>query len=337
MSETYQSNTTLNQIADRIEQAERVLITTHAKPDGDALGSIVALGRAIESRGKQVEYRVMPILPGNLAFLSQRVPIVLHEGEAAKSIAEPDLVIVTDTGAWSQLEPMRSWLGARPAKTIVIDHHLHGDEVGAMTYVNAKAASVCEIVAELIDAMGVSLDGLMAEALFVGIASDTGWFRFSNTRPATHRLAARLIELGVDHAAIYAQAEQSERPEKLSLLVRALDSMELIAGGRAAVMTLRERDFTQTGARYEETERFVDIPQMARSVQVVVLIVENHGHKTRISFRSKPGSEAVDVNQLAQQFGGGGHARAAGAKLEEDLDQIRPKIIAALKAIWPSP
>ena len=333
MTEPYQSNTTLPQIAQRIAQANRVLITTHAKPDGDALGSIIALGKAMESCGKTVEYRVMPVLPGNLSFLSDKIEVVVHEGAAAQSITEPDLVIVTDTGAWSQLEPMHAWLADRHDKTIVIDHHLHGDDVASLTYINARAASVCEIVSELIEEMGVSFDPLMAKALFVGIASDTGWFRFSNTRPATHRLAARLIEMGVDHAAIHAMAEQAERPEKLALLVRALDNMQLIAGGHAAVMTLRESDFVETGARYEETERFVDVPQMTKSVQVVALIVENHGHKTRISFRSKPGEDAVDVNQLARQFGGGGHARAAGAKIEADLDEIKPKIVSAIEQL----
>jgi phosphoesterase RecJ-like protein len=331
MTDRYESNTTLIDIADRLGAAQRLLLTTHAKPDGDALGSIVALGLALRARDKAVELRVLPPRPANLAFLDHAMPVVLHEGPAARHIDEPDLIVVTDTGAWSQLEPLRAFLEPRAERTIVIDHHLHGDMVGTMQYVDATAAAACQIVADLIDTLGVTFDHAIAEALFVGIASDTGWFRFSNTRPATHELAARLLAAGVDHAALYARTEQGERPEKLALLNRALDSMELIADGRAAVLTLRLADFKQTGARPDETERLVDVPQIARDVQVVALVVEHDGRQTRLSFRSKPTDHAIDVNALARTFDGGGHARAAGAKVDQPIDTVRPRVIDAIR------
>jgi phosphoesterase RecJ-like protein len=330
----YQSNTTLAAIAAALKAAEKVLVTTHAKPDGDALGAVVALARALELQGKHVERWIMPPLTEALRVLTSTDPIHLHEkeGDALPRI-EPDRIVVVDTGAWTQLEPMRPWIEPRREKTIVIDHHLRGDDVGAMRYVDTGAAAACQIVAQLIDVIGTPFDALMADALYVGIASDTGWFRFSNTTPETHELAARLLRLGVDHGALYARLEQSERPSKLMLMRRALDSVELIAGGRVAIMSLRTADFEQTGARMEETERLVDLPQVVGEVQVVVLLTEmNGGGKTRCSFRSKPGAHAVDVNELARQFGGGGHARAAGAKFDTGLDEARRRLTGALES-----
>jgi phosphoesterase RecJ-like protein len=246
---------------------------------------------------------------------------------------EPDRIVVVDTGAWSQLDPMRAWLEQRAERTIVIDHHLRGDEVGDMRFIDAKAAAACEIVADLIDLLGVEHDAVIRDALFVGIASDTGWFRFSNARPRTHELAARLLREGVDHAALYGQLEQGDRPEKLRLLIRALDSLKLIRDGRAAVMTLRQADFEDTGANSEETERFVDLPQIVRDVQLVVLITEQQEGPTRLSFRSKSIEDAVNVSRLAQQFGGGGHARAAGAKVDAPIDVVEQRVIDAISKL----
>jgi len=327
MTETYQSNATLSAIADRLRAAEALLITTHAKPDGDAMGSTVALGLALRSLGKRVEARVMPPVPASLTFLTDMLPIVVHESDAAEHIDEPDLVVVVDTGAWSQLEPMQDWLAPRRDKTIIVDHHLHGDDVAAMRFIDADAAAACEIVTDLIDALGVAISPDIATALFTGVATDTGWFRFSNTTPHTHEVAARLKKAGVDHTRVYANTEQGERPEKLQLLRRALRSMQLIAGGRAAVMSLAPTDFAETGARPDETERFVDIPQMVRDVQIVALVVGQNDGKTRLSLRSKPGVNAIDMNQLAQQFTGGGHARAAGAKCDQPVDQVTEQLI----------
>jgi phosphoesterase RecJ-like protein len=244
---------------------------------------------------------------------------------------EPDLVVVVDTGAWSQLEPMRPYLQARHDKTIVIDHHLRGDEVGRWQWIDTTAAAACEIIADLVELLPVEPDALIHDALFVGIASDTGWFRFSNTSPRTHELAARLQRAGVDHAMLYQQVEQGERPEKLALLIRALDSLKLLNGGTAAVMCLRISDFDETGARPEETERFVDIPQIVRDVDVVALITEQQEGPVRVSFRSKPGDDAIDVSALAGQFGGGGHARASGAKIDGSLETVQRQVIQAIE------
>jgi len=334
MSE-YQSNVTLQAAAARLLESEKVLLTTHAKPDADALGSVIALATALRHRGKQVDAVVMgPVVEGLAKMRGMEGVREYVEGEA---IPVCDRVVVVDTGAWAQLKPMQRELEPTVDRMLVIDHHLSGDVPAADLWIDPSAAACCEMLGELLEAMPDRddlADPIIGEALFAGLAADTGWFRFSNTRPQTHELAARLIRAGVDHAELYGRLEQSDRIEKISLLTRALSSLERLADDRVALMVLRASDFEETGALPEETEHIVDIPRMVGAVQAVVLITEPpaiHGQPgaIRLSFRSKPGAAAVNVADIAKQFGGGGHARAAGAKVEGELDAVVAKVRAA--------
>ncbi len=354
----YRSNIELAGVVEKILEANSVGITTHAKPDGDAFGSVVALATVLRAIGKDVTSWFMPPVPTNLSDLEGHGLVKPYNPSV--QLGQPDLFIVADTGAWSQISPMKKAISDILDRTMVIDHHIAGDLPAPWRYIDSKAAACCEIIAQLIDKLSDAVDGngdyftpVVCEVLFVGIASDTGWFRFSNTRPETHELAARLIRLGVDHADVYRRVEQRARPEKLALQTRALDSLKLVADSRVAVIVLTAKDFDQTGAMLEETERFVDMPQSVATVQVVVLITETpvhhkhaqlaetsvEGHDSssgggtiRVSFRSKPGPRAVNVAELAQQFGGGGHARAAGAKIRRPLDEVINNITKAAVA-----
>lgn len=354
----YQSNITLTDLVARINDASRILITTHAKPDGDAYGSVAALTASLRMHKPDatIEGWLMPPVPAPFKLL-QGSPFVKEyspEAEAAGDLGEPDLILVLDTGAVTQIAPMHPFIAARLDRTIIIDHHLSGDLPAQHRYVDSSAAACCTVIADVLDAVaGISADDLarqlryeeenspfisnpiVAESLFVGIASDTGWFRFSNTTARTHRVAARLIQNGVDHADLYARLEQQERPAKLALQIRALRSLKLLANDQVAIMTIRANDFTETGALPEETERFVDIPQAVSTVKMVVLMSENpptdgESSPIRISFRSKPGPDAVNVAEFAEQFGGGGHARAAGAKVDGTIDDVSAAIQAAV-------
>ena len=316
-----------------------ITVLTHAKPDGDAAGTLVALVTALNAIGEQARGILCPPIAGSLNFLATSYGIGVADNASSLPADTAQLVIV-DTGAYSQLGPMADAVRPLLDRTLILDHHLSGDVQAKHKYIDATAAAAAEIIAALVDKLinqatiGSQAQQTINEALFTGIASDTGWFRFSNVTPQTHRLAADLIEAGVDHAGLYARLEQAERPEKLQLLIRAVDSLELLADGRAAVMTLRASDFAQTGARMEETERLIDLPQQVGSVQVIALISEaqtEQGPQTRVSFRSKPLADAVNVAELAATFGGGGHARAAGAKIDEPIDSARPKIVAAMQ------
>lgn len=335
----YTANLTLDQAAQLLKQTVGpITVITHAKPDGDAAGTLVALVTALNAIGKQARGILCPPIADSLAFLAQSHRIdVLDDSDAFP--ADTQQLVIVDTGAFSQLGPLAEVVRPLLDKTLILDHHLSGDIQAKDRYIDATAAAAAEIVAALVDKLldtatiGSQAQQTINDALFTGIASDTGWFRFSNVTPRTHRLAADLIAAGVDHAGLYARLEQAERPEKLKLLIRAVDSLELLADDRAAVMTLQATDFAQSGARPEETERLIDIPQQVGTVQVIALISEaqtKQGPQTRVSFRSKPLPNAVNVAELAGTFGGGGHARAAGAKIDAPIDQARPRIVEAL-------
>lgn len=335
----YTANLTLDQAADLLKQtAGPITVITHAKPDGDAAGTLVALVTALNAIGQPTRGILCPPVTDSLDFLAQSDNIEVAD-EPTQFPADTEQLVIVDTGAYSQLGPLSDVVRPLLDRTLILDHHLSGGVQAKHKYIDATAAAAAEIIAALIDKLvdKATLDQdaqqTINDALFTGIASDTGWFRFSNVTPATHRLAADLIAAGVDHTGLYARLEQAERPEKLKLLIRAVDSLELLADDRAAVMTLDASDFAKTGARTEETERLIDIPQQVGSVQVIALISEaqtERGPQTRVSFRSKPLPGAVNVAELAATFGGGGHARAAGAKIDEPIAQARPRIVAAL-------
>ena len=335
----YTANLTLEQAADLLRGGDGpITVITHAKPDGDAAGTLVALVTALNAIGKTTRGILCPPIASSLDFLANSHGIDTAE-DASDFPDDTAQLVIVDTGAYSQLGPLAEAVRPLLDRTLILDHHLSGDVQAVHKYIDTNAAAAAEIIAALIDKLAPdkSIDPAskttINEALFTGIASDTGWFRFSNVTPQTHRLAADLIAAGVDHTGLYARLEQAERPEKLKLLIRAVDSLELLADDRAAVMTLHATDFDETGARTEETERLIDIPQQVGSVQVIALISEAQteaGPQTRVSFRSKPLPGAVNVAELAATFGGGGHARAAGAKIDEPIAQARPRIVAAL-------
>ena len=223
-------------------------------------------------------------------------------------------------------------------KMLIIDHHLQGDIEAKDLFIDTGAAACAEIVGEIVDGFGEEkLKGLAVinESLYLGIATDTGWFKFSNTTPRTHRWAAELINRGVDHAGMYLVQVNCVRVQKLDLMVRGLQSIRYYRDGAVAVMVLKREDFAETGALMEETERLVDYPQMVEAVKMVVLITEgvNAGDPVRMSFRSKPGDDAINVSDFAGQFGGGGHARASGAKLSEALVDVVGKVVAAVEGV----
>jgi phosphoesterase RecJ-like protein len=215
----------------------------------------------------------------------------------------------------------------------VIDHHLTQEDWADVKLVDTTAGAAGEVVEELLMKWGVALDRNIATALFLAIVSDTGWFMYSNTRPQTLRLAARLMDEGVDTDAIYQRLKQSERRERILLHTRGYQSLELLADGKLAVMTLRKQDFTETRAHVNDTEDMINFPLQIRSVEVSVLVVEppdSPPAPIRLSFRSKG---KVDVAAFAQQFGGGGHARASGAKIENaTLDEACRRVVGAMEA-----
>jgi len=318
------------QIVQRLSAADRLLLVTHARPDGDAVGAMAALASSARAAGKSARTLLPGEMPDRWAFLFPEARPAGAE-EFAALADEADLIVVVDTCAAAQLDGLEEGLSARRGKVVVVDHHATRDDVGGVQWVDTSAAAAGVMVGELLEALDWPVTPAVAEALLTAVATDTGWFRFANTDGRCLRAAAKLMDAGVRPDELYARLHESDRPERLRLLTRALGSLALHAGGRIAAMALRRSDFAETGARAEETESFVNEALRMGCVEVAMLLVET-GDCTRVSLRSRG---AVDVSQVARAFGGGGHARAAGLRATEDIDALAGKLLAACRRALP--
>jgi len=326
MNNNYQS------IIDQLVCCRRVLITTHVRPDGDALGTCAAMAMGLSRKGIASDVLLLSHLPKKYAFVFEENKIVHHDVEAGwpqdYSLDGFDALLVLDTGTWSQLPGLRQRLETFKKPKLVVDHHLTQEDWADVKLVDTTAAAAGEIAEELLLQWGVPMDAQIASALFLAIVSDTGWFQFSNTKPRTLRLAAKLMEVGVNTDQMYQRLYQNERVQRIKLQTRAQDSMELLAGDRLSVMCIRQEDFTQTGSAMNDTEALINIPLQIRTVEVSIVFVEpKDDENIRVSFRSKG---SVDVAKFAEQFGGGGHARAAGLKLAGSFNEVHGRVVQAM-------
>jgi nanoRNase/pAp phosphatase (c-di-AMP/oligoRNAs hydrolase) len=241
-------------IIDSLSRAKRVLVTTHVRPDGDALGSAAALVLGLRQKNIPAEVLLLSHLPTKYGFIFQNANVVHHDAEkewpAALLLSDFDLLLVVDTGTWSQLPGLKERIANWDVPRLVVDHHLTQENWASAKLVVTEAAAAGEIVAELLDQWLVKLTEPLAAALFLAIASDTGWFQFSNTRPYTLRLAARLMEAGVNTDQMYQLLYQNERAERVALQTRAQASLELLLDNRLAVMRVTKKDFDETAPMF---------------------------------------------------------------------------------------
>jgi phosphoesterase RecJ-like protein len=321
-------------ILNHLTNSKRVLITTHIRPDGDALGSTAAMAAGLRAKGIASKVLLLSHLPSKYAFIYHDLEVDYFDVEqgwpADFSFDAFDTLLVIDTGTWSQLPGVKDRLVNFTGKKLVVDHHLTQEDWADDKLVVTQAAAAGEIVADLLLEWGVQITAKMAKALYLAIVADTGWFQFSNTRPQTMRRAARLMEAGVNTDELYQLLYQSERPERVMLQAHVQRSLELKSENRLAIMQVHREDFLETGARAGDTEALINIPLQIETVQVSLLFTEPlEGGPIRVSLRSKG---QVDVAKFAQQFAGGGHARAAGLKVDGSLKEVYEKVVGAMIA-----
>lgn len=341
--ERYDTTASLRQIAEFLQgiAADATIgVATHMKPDGDAIGSTLAVSRALRHLGKRVKLVYMGGPPRWIDDLATRTERSTFEEDGLPD-PEPLIWLIMDTGSWSQLEQLTPALSGRSSSVIVIDHHLQGNpEIADRRFIDKQAAAAAQPGAELCRLLlglrsCTELPVEIAEPLFLGLATDTGWFRHSNTHPETLRLAADLIGAGANHSKLYAMVEQSDTVGRLRLIAKALGSLELFDNDRVAIMKLSLADFDQAGASHGDTGGLADMALVIQSVRVSAVLTEQHVKQgapplTKVSMRSKEGPSAVDVNAVCAKLGGGGHARASGARMTLTLERARNRVLEAL-------
>ncbi len=312
-----------------IDGSTDVLITAHTRPDGDACGSVRAMCDVLWGLGKKAQPMFLSPLAQWYEFLfAEKVPILgnditteqLHGGR----FDDCDLVIIIDTNSYVQLPQFDEWIRKTHKKVLVIDHHVTADNLGDVELIDTTAAAAGEIVFDLFKYAGWPITGEVAEALFVALSTDSGWFKFSNADSRIFRNAAELIDAGAQPAVIYQKLYQNFSPHRMNLLVRMLQTIDLHFDNRLAMQHIMRSDFDDTGATGRDTENLIDECQRIGSVEVAALFVELSDGGFRCSLRSKGG---MDVQQIARKFGGGGHKKASGVNLPGPLDRAKKLII----------
>ena len=307
----------LRDAAERLQAANNIVVTAHVNPDGDAIGSSLALLLILRAMGKQVRVLLDDDIPPNFAILPNMNDIE-HPVELTETEIVADLLVVLDT----QPDRIGSVLKLVKAPILNIDHHItnEGKNVSWL-FLNANAAATCEIIFDLIEFLPVALNEDLAHCLYAGMATDTGFFNYANTRPSTLRAAAVLIEAGVKPNVI---AEEMERKSLADFkgLCEALKTMEFFFEGRVAGLFINEA----VAHLVDSTEGFIDQIRVIDGVEVAFVLTCKGDDTYRVSMRSR----TVDVSKIARNLGGGGHIRAAGCTLRMSFDEARATLLKAI-------
>ncbi len=306
-------NASVEQIRRTLDAHSTFVLTTHVNPDGDGLGSELALARFLEKCGKRVSVINHSATPENYRWLDPAGSIIRFVPERDRdALLDADCIVVLDTNHPERLRSLQPFVAQSKAAKIVIDHHLDPHPFADEYLIDASATSTGEIVYGLLASINPSLlDKQIAQSLYTAIMTDTGSFRYPRTRPETHEIAARLLSYGVDPTAVYVNVYENWTPGRMRLLGEVLDSMKTAYGGVLAYVVCTQHMFRETGTSEIETDNFTTYPMSIQGVRVGILFNELKDG-VKISFRSKG---SIPINLLAKEFGGNGHLNAAGARL----------------------
>jgi len=312
-----------------INKSSDVLLTTHTRSDGDACGCMAAIREVLTSLGKNVRILLLSELPTWYEFLFEQKPEIFSE----KTKINSDLIVIVDTNTYNQLPKFDKYLKQSDKSVLVIDHHVTPESSvedrieGDVSLVDSSAAATALIVFDLLKYADWPITKKTAEALFVGVATDTGWFQFDNTDSRAVRVCPELIEAGVNPSRMYRDLYQNFSPQRFKLMVAMLNTLELHLDGRFAVQHLTQADFKQAGAKHSDTENLIDECRRISSVEAAALFVELADGQIKVSLRSRG---AIDVRKIAERFGGGGHKMAAGAHLPGPIENAKKLIFDAV-------
>ena len=313
----------LDRIAEAVKLSEKIAILPHIAADGDALGSSFALALVLTGMGKKADV----LLEENVPLLYAFLPGIGLSSVYNKDDVHYDLAMALDCGDLERLGSRRKVFGT-VEKTVNIDHHKTNTGFAELNHVDTSAAATGEIIFDFVRLLGQIPGKDAATSLYAAISTDTGGFRYSNTTPHTHEIAAELIKLGVDVADISQRVFDINSYGKVKLMGAAIRSLELFEDGKLAMMTITNEMARDTGAKEEDSDGVINVARNIRGVEAAVMLRQLDSGEIKVNLRS---NNYVDVAVIAARYSGGGHKRAAGFTAEGDLDQIRDAVIHDLK------
>ena len=313
----------VKKIIQAIRDSRTVCVVGHVRPDGDCIGSQLALALALKNEGKDVTCWNEDPVPAKLKFLDAQKVFGLP-----KPRRKFDCVIATDCASFERLGKVRDCIGARKV-FINIDHHTSNTRYADLNWVSSKEPSSGELIYRLLKAASWPITRPIADCLFTAVSTDTGSFQYASTTPATFNVASHLVERGADLDRISQEVYQSYPLARVQLLRHVYNKFRLTHDSRTAYFWLKKRDYTRTGAQREDSEGLIDHIRAIEGVVVACVFEEMEPELTRISLRSKSGD--VDVNKIAGQFDGGGHPAAAGARIPGKPLAVQRRILNAVR------
>ena len=316
----------LTKILDFVRESKRILITSHRDPDGDSVGSQLALAELVENMGKGCRIINQGDLPGKYLFLDPGTKIENVEALTGgrKDVTPPaDLVLVLDCTSMRRVGDVEKLIP--PTVAIVnIDHHPDNEDFGAFNYVDPNASAAGEIVFSLLQSANFCITPPVANQLYAAILSDTGRFKFSNTSPGCLRVCAELLAAGADSRYVTNQIYFNHSLPFLKLLGSILSSPQILNEGRICVMTLKHNLMADLNIDPKEVEGVADYPLFLKGVEIGLLFTEKANEEVKVNLRSQ---NQFDVSKVARRFGGGGHRNAAGCTLDHNLEKAKSIIL----------
>jgi len=313
------------EIASVLRGAKRIAIASHVRPDGDAVGSLLGLALSLRALGKEVVALLEDGVPENLAFLPGTDTVL----RPTMSELAVDVAVALDTAAHERVgDRCKALLDAAPL-LVNIDHHPTNPAYGTLNLIDSDAPATGQIVYDLLTTHGLPVDDAVRQNLFVAISTDTGSFQFSSTNARTHRIAAEMIEAGLDTARLARLTYQSCPLRRLELLRAMLNEMSFRAQGRIVSWQLKQQRMDEVGMQPGDTEGLIDTLRQIDSVVGCVIFEDVAGGKVRVSARSK--DLRLDVSALCGRFGGGGHRMAAGARMSGPIEAAAEKFLQVLE------
>ncbi|QSZ28257.1 bifunctional oligoribonuclease/PAP phosphatase NrnA [Aceticella autotrophica] len=312
----------LNEIIENILSASNIILVTHISPDGDAIGCTIAMYKALKLLKKDVKIFIDDDIPDVYKFLPNSDKIERPYDKNA------DIIVVIDCADKDRIGNAQELL-KKDIISVNIDHHISNTLYADINYVDTNAASAAEIIYQIIKLLGINFDSDISTCLYTAIVTDTGGFMYNSTTAFTHEVAADLINNGAPVSYISDKIFHNITYNKIKLIGRALDSLKLYKNGKIACLEITKKDLDETNSKVSDIENIVNYGRDINGVEVAILLVEKDD-EIKVSLRSK---EKVDVNKIAQIFGGGGHIRASGCSLKNSLEEAKIQILNKIKDI----
>lgn len=322
---TTPENATFAQIGEVFQNHQSFVLISHVRPDGDAIGSQLALGFALTAAGKTVRLINEDGLPENLSFMLGSEKIELPPSEPL----DVEIAIALDTATKPRLGDRALHAASQAKLWLNIDHHISNPKYGDLNLIDATSPATGQILYQLIIALGLPFPAETRDAIYVAVSTDTGSFQYPSTTAKTYEMAADLIHRGLDVGTINSLIYDNYPFRRVELMRELLNTLEVSADGQLAHWELRDQTRINLSLLPEDSEGLIDIIRAIRGVQLAVFFEELIDGKIRISMRSK--TRKLDVCQIAMEFGGGGHALAAGIRMAGPLENAKEKVLSAIQ------